>query len=688
MLNRTLILLHRDLSLQSRYVLAIAIFMLAFLLRLVVLPTDAGLPFLTLYPATVAVFYFLGTKPGLVVTALAALSGYYAFIPPHWSFSLENRGYYLVSIYLIGATLSAIVIHQLQRYAQSLHHTLAQLQDSENRFRSFMDCGHFLSWMKDHKGRYVYLNQHSENFFELTPGSWLGKSDFEIFPKMTALGLQENDLKVLQTNQSLTVEETSAKMDGETCHWLSTRFPYSDSTGRQYIGGIAVDITERRQAEKMIEDLAFYDSLTGLPNRRLLMDRLKHILDTRARQPRIGALLFIDLDNFKALNDTYGHNHGDLLLQQVARRLQDNVRKGDTLARLGGDEFVVLLEDLNNNTLEAATQAEISGDKILRVLGLPYLLDGKTHRSTPSIGITLFGDVQESIEGPLKRADLAMYQAKAAGRNTLRFFDPQIQAAVTARSELEADLRTAITRQQFILHYQPQMEGTDQLAGAEALIRWQHPVRGMVAPGEFIPIAEDTGLILDLGRWVLEAACAQLALWAGQPERARLTISVNVSSRQFRQPDFVNQVSASLTRSGANPRLLKLELTESLLVSNVEEVIEKMIVLKKKGISFSLDDFGTGYSSLAYLKRLPLDQLKIDQSFVRDIGLNANNTVIAKTIITLAGSLGLTVIAEGVETEAQRRFLATHGCTAFQGYLFSRPLPIDAFDKLTEASTM
>jgi diguanylate cyclase (GGDEF)-like protein/PAS domain S-box-containing protein len=680
--NRPMMLKYRNLSLQARYGLAVVAIILAILLRLVVLPVNGNYPFLTLYPTTIAILYFLGTGPGLVAIVMSVVSGYYMFITPTFSFALENRSYHMVGVYLIGALLSAVVIYVLQRYAQSLHSTLMQLQDSENRFRSYMDSGNFLSWMKDDKGRYIYINQSYKEHFNVEPDSWLGKSDFELFPQTIAKLFCNNDQKVLQSNKGITVEEVSTANTGESCCWLSTKFPYIDSAGVRYVGGIAIDISERKAAEERIESLAFYDPLTNLPNRRLLLDRLKHILDTSARHRRIGALLFIDLDNFKTLNDTYGHNHGDQLLQQVAQRLQKSVRKGDTLARFGGDEFIILLEDLSINSLEAVTKAKATGEKILLLLGQPYLIDGNTHSSTPSIGITLLGDAQEDIDGALKRADLAMYQAKAAGRNTLRFFDPQVQATMEKRLLLEADLSIAIAEQQFVLHYQPQVLETEQITGAEALIRWQHPERGMVSPLEFISLAEDTGLILKLGRWVLNEACAQLAKWATQSACAQLTIAVNVSSRQFSQLDFVDQVLSALKTTGADPRLLKLELTESLLVSNVEDIIEKMVALKAVGISFSLDDFGTGYSSLAYLKQLPLDQLKIDQSFVKDILTNSNDAVIAKTIIALANSLGLAVIAEGVETEAQRNFLAQHGCPAYQGYLFSRPLPINAFEKL------
>jgi len=462
--------------------------------------------------------------------------------------------------------------------------------------------------------------------------------------------------------------------------WLIVTAVKNDAGLTTHYVGTFTDVTSRKKAEDEITNLAFYDPLTGLPNRRLLIDRLKQALASSTRSLRHGALLFLDLDNFKTLNDTRGHDIGDLLLQQVAQRLSTCVREGDTVARLGGDEFVVMLEDLNENVLEAATQTEIVGEKILAALNHIYHLHNYAHHSTPSIGITLFADHQGTIDDLLKRADLAMYQSKAAGRNTLRFFDPAMQAVVTTRAALEADLREAVQKGQFVLYYQAQMDGVGRLTGVEVLLRWQHPLRGMVSPLEFISLAEDTGLILPLGHWVLETACAQLTAWAVRPEMAHLTVAVNVSARQFHHPDFVDQVLAVLDTTGANPQRLKLELTESLMVDDVEDVIAKMTALKAKGVSFSLDDFGTGYSSLSYLKRLPLDQLKIDQGFVRDILTDTNDSSIAKMVIALAESMGLAVIAEGVEIEAQKDFLASHGCHAYQGYLFSRPLPLGAFE--------
>ncbi len=446
-----------------------------------------------------------------------------------------------------------------------------------------------------------------------------------------------------------------------------------------YIAALT-DITFRKVAEEEINHLIFYDPLTGLPNRRLLLDRLGHALANSSRSGRYGALLFIDLDNFKDLNDNLGHQIGDRLLQQVGQRLMSCAREGDTVARLGGDEFVVLLEGLSESIEEAAAQAQTIGEHCLVATNEPYLLDDDTYQSTSSIGVALFADQHGTTDELLKWADLAMYQAKAAGRNTLRFFDPDMQSVVTNRALLEADLRGALLKGQFVLYYQTQVVGEGRLTGAEALVRWQHPRRGMVSPAEFIPLAEETGLILPLGQWVLDTACMQLANWATRPEMAHLTIAVNVSARQFHQGDFVALVLAAVERTGANPQRLKLELTESLLVKDVEGTIAKMMELKANGVGFSLDDFGTGYSSLSYLKRLPLEQLKIDQGFVRDILTDSNDAAIAKMIIALGGSMGLGVIAEGVEVEAQREFLCQLGCYAYQGYLFSRPLPLDEFD--------
>jgi diguanylate cyclase (GGDEF)-like protein/PAS domain S-box-containing protein len=461
--------------------------------------------------------------------------------------------------------------------------------------------------------------------------------------------------------------------------WLTISAVMGEDGIVSHYVGTHHDITERKIAEERIKELAFFDALTRLPNRTLLLDRLKQAITASARSETCGALLFIDLDHFKTLNDTLGHDKGDLLLQQVAQRLAASVVESDTVARVGGDEFVVVLGNLHKNWEEAANQTEVTAEKILAMLGSPYQLGEIEYRSTASIGATVFRGHQASMDELLKQADLAMYKSKERGRNAVRFFDPDMQTVVVERAALEAGLRNAIEDNQFLLHYQAQIDGT-RVTGAEALVRWQHPERGTVPPADFIGLAEETGLILALGSWVLETACAQLARWAKRPDMADLTIAVNVSVQQFREPDFVDKIFAIISRTGARPDRLKLELTESVLVDNVQDVIQKMSALKAKGVVFSLDDFGIGYSSLSYLKRLPLDQLKIDRSFVRDVLIDPNDAVIARTIVALAHSLGLGVIAEGVETEAQRDFLAAAGCHAYQGFYFCRPVPIDDFE--------
>ena len=461
--------------------------------------------------------------------------------------------------------------------------------------------------------------------------------------------------------------------------WL-TISAVKDGEGRvtNYVG-VQYDISERKKAEEKINELAFFDQLTGLPNRTLLMDRLRQAMTASSRSSGYGAVLFIDLDRFKTLNDTLGHDMGDELLKQVAQRLTGCLRAGDTAARVGGDEFVVILTGLNDDENQAATQIEVVGEKMIAALNRPYQLEDVTFRGTASIGASLFRGHRIEVDTLLKQADLAMYRAKDEGRNALCFFDPGMEMIVMKRAALEKDLREAIQENQFVLYYQAQISDA-QLTGAEVLLRWIHPQRGLVSPAEFIPLAEETGLILPLGYWGLETACRQLASWATRPEMERLTIAVNVSAHQFRQKEFVDQVFGILKATGANPQRLKLELTESTLVSNVEEMIEKMRVLKGCGVGFSLDDFGTGYSSLAYLKRLPLDQLKIDQSFVRGVHDDASDASIVRAIITLAQSLGLGVIAEGVETKMHCDFLTRAGCHAYQGYFFSRPLPLDGFE--------
>jgi diguanylate cyclase (GGDEF)-like protein/PAS domain S-box-containing protein len=461
--------------------------------------------------------------------------------------------------------------------------------------------------------------------------------------------------------------------------WLAiTAVTASDGKVTHYVGTFS-DIIQNSETEAQIHRLAYYDALTQLPNRSLLQDRLGQALATAARNQLHGAILFLGLDNFKTVNDTRGHDTGDQLLAEVTRRLRLAVREGDTVARLGGDEFAILLEELSADAGESAAVAKQIGEKLAAAISLPCHVNGHELHCTASIGIGLFF-TQETVEELLKHADLAMYQAKSAGRNTLCFFDPAMQASLEERSMLETELRKALKHQHLHLYYQPQIDAKGRVIGAEALLRWLHPQRGLIPPDAFIPLAEDSGLILPIGHWVLETACAQLVIWSADASTSELVLAVNVSARQFRQADFVDQVKAVVDASGANPARLKLELTESLVLDNVEDTIGKMGLLKSLSISFSMDDFGTGYSSLAYLARLPLDQLKIDRSFVLNLPMNVNDGIIARTIITMGRSLGLDVIAEGVETEEQREFLESHGCHAYQGYLYSKPLPLDKFE--------
>jgi len=472
------------------------------------------------------------------------------------------------------------------------------------------------------------------------------------------------------------------RKDGELhAKWLSISvIRHPDNSVFRYVGQFS-DITEKKRKDELIWTQANYDVLTNLPNRRLLSDRIHQSISAASRSGRHGALVSLDLDQFKRLNDTLGHSMGDKLLIEVARRLQALVREEDTVARMGGDEFLVVLNELSGNREEAAIQAEQVAEKIRGKLCWPYQLGTGDYHISTSVGIVLFLGHLESQEELLAQVDAAMYQAKAKGRNTICFFDSAMQAALEKRGQLESALRLALPRDELRLYYQLQVDNSEHPIGAEALLRWIHPELGMVSPAQFIPVAEESGLILTIGQWVLETACAQLARWQDDPRLCKLCIAVNVSARQFREPNFIIQVSEVLQRSGIRPEVLKLELTESMVLDNVDDTIRKMNEIKDLGVKFSMDDFGTGYSSLSYLSRLPIDQLKIDQSFVRDITTDQNDAAIVQTIIAMAHSMGMEVIAEGVEIVAQREFLELRGCLAYQGYLYAKPLPIEEMEQ-------
>ena len=568
----------------------------------------------------------------------------------------------------------------VRTFADVTHFVQAQakLLASETRFRSLTALSSDWFWEQDENFRYVRVDGYAVDK-DVAGSHFVGHTRWESGSGGLTQAQWDEHRRALGAHQVFRNFEFQRHLQDGSILWASiSGAPIfaSDGTFTGY-HGIGRDITAQKQHEDDIVRLAFYDPLTHLPNRRLLLDRLAKALVTSGRSQTRGALLFIDLDNFKDLNDTMGHDVGDQLLEKVASRLSLCVRQGDTVARFGGDEFVVMLVDLSPEVAGAVDQVKTVSQKILETLNLPFELRGSVHFSTPSIGITLFSGQHQSVDDLLKRADLAMYQAKEAGRNTMRFFDPEMQAAAARRAALELDLRHGLERNEFVLFYHAVMNREGIVVGVEALARWLHPQRGRVMPLEFIPAAEQSGLIMQLGYWVLKSACDQLVLWSTNPQTQGLSISINISARQFRHAGFVTDIIGTLKETGANPHRLKLELTESLLLTDLYEATAKMQTLREVGVRFSLDDFGTGYSSLSYLKNLPLDELKIDQSFVRELLTDSRNAAIAVTVLALGLSLGLNVVAEGVETQEQLDYLAQHGCEFFQGYLFGQPVTVD-----------
>jgi len=535
----------------------------------------------------------------------------------------------------------------------------------------------------DKNANIIRVNQAFQNITGYSSEEVLGKN-----PRILNSGRQDRAFyeemwRQLLTDGTWTGELWDKGKNGRIYpKWLTiTAVKNEQGETTEYVA-IFSDITARKQAEEDIHNLAFYDSLTRLPNRRLLLDRFRLALSLSARTWHYGAVLFLDMDKFKILNDTLGHDYGDLMLIDVAERIKSCVREVDTVARLGGDEFVVLLEEVDKNAEEASQKVSLIAEKIRTALTVPFQLKGHEYHSSPSIGVCLYRGSGESVDDLLKHADMAMYEAKGAGRNAVHFFDPAMQLAVETRAALEADLRRALPARQLQLFYQVQVDNDNRPLGAEALVRWMHPKRGMVSPAQFIPIAEESSLILDIGYWVLETACRQLEAWSRNESTRHLDVAVNVSGQQFRQRDFVEKVATALRVHEVDPSFLKLELTESVILNDVADVVAKMHALKALGVKLSMDDFGTGYSSLSYLKQLPLDQIKIDQSFVRDIATDPNDAVMVETIIDMAHNFRLNVIAEGVENKAQLDFLRRNGCMAYQGYLFGKPVPVEEFEAL------
>ena len=532
----------------------------------------------------------------------------------------------------------------------------------------------------------VFVNQAFEQHTGYSRHEVLGQTPRKLLGPGSAQDELQRMARSLMRKRPTRSELLIYRKDG-SCFWLELEVVQVPVTTGELMHWVAVgrDITQRKNADQAIHQLAFYDPLTNLPNRLMLLNRLEQVMGQGAHLRPQGALMFIDVDKLKVVNDTLGHHKGDLLLQQVALRLSACVADTDTVARLGGDEFVVLLEDLGDDVAGAARQARRLGEKVLEQLREPFDLGGHQHYTTSSIGVTSLNRAHDSVAEVLKQADLAMYQAKTTGRNSLCFFDPEMQAAVNANAAVSSELHAALRTQQFVLHYQPQINRHGRVTGVEALLRWRHPKRGLVMPADFIPVAEETGLILPLGQWALATACEQLAAWAQSPHAKSLSIAVNVSVRQFRHPDFVDQVIAEIRRTGIKPERLKLELTETLLADGMDVTLARMGTLKALGVTLALDDFGMGYSSLSALKRLPLDQLKIDKGFVSEVLTDPTDAAIARTIITLAHSLKLEVMAEGVENQAQQDFLIAEGCDHFQGYMFAKPLPIEQLEAYLQA---
>jgi diguanylate cyclase (GGDEF)-like protein/PAS domain S-box-containing protein len=551
------------------------------------------------------------------------------------------------------------------------------LAESESLRNTILDAVDACIYIKDLQFRYLYVNQAASKLFNRPAADIVGKKDEDLFDRETVKHLNEIDHQVIEKGERFAGEEVdTTRSNNQTTYFYSVKIPLRDA-GNRIVGlcGISTDISQQRHFRDTIEKLSKYDALTALPNRSYFFEQLEERLQNNAMRLMNAALIIINIDDFRSLNDTQGHRVGDLLLIAVTNTITGLCRPNDLAARLVGDSFVIYVDELPSLYAQANSHVLDFADALRKQLSRPFMLEQLEFQGTVCIGATIFNAHTTRAEEALKQAELALYQAKSVGRGTIRVFEPEMEALATARSEMERGLRQAIERNEFILYYQPQIDRTDGIVGVEALVRWQHPQQGLTSPASFIPLAELTGLIVPLGKKVLHMACRQLALWHARPATQHLTLAVNVSAKEFFDDGFVDYVSHTLNETGAPPEKLELELTESQLMQDVDAAIKKMQALKQKGIRLALDDFGTGYSSLSQIQQLPVDQLKIDAVFVRDLVFNRNDIAIVQTIINLGKALNLDVIAEGVETQAQRDVLAQLGCYKYQGFLYSKPEP-------------
>lgn len=555
------------------------------------------------------------------------------------------------------------------------------LREKQQTLQSLLDNAPIGIWFLNTERKMLFVNQALCDALGIREEEFLFADHYdELYDDETASASLASDATAMATDGPHISQERMRFADDEMHDLEVVKSRVTDEEGH-IVGliGLSMDITARKRAEEKLLHQAYFDELTGLGNRNYLMDQLGRSLAQAQRHEHFNALLFFDLDNFKIINDSLGHHTGDKLLKEIGKRLAQTVREEDIVARLGGDEFVVIANDLGERQSEAAEQAHTVAEKICDALAVPYKLGEQEHHITLSVGISMFPTEGNDVNDILKHADTAMYRAKEAGRNAIRFFIPSMQAAAEERLRMQNLLRYAIPQDQLRVYFQPQYNHEGELLGAECLLRWKHPQLGVISPARFIPVAEDSGQIIDIGTWVLRESCKTLKTWQMRG-KSDITLSVNVSPRQFHQPGFVKQVTDIIDETGIDPRFLELEVTETILVEHIEDVSEKMQKLKRRGIRFAIDDFGTGYSSLAYLKRLPLDRLKIDQSFIRDVTDDPSDALIVETIIAMSAHLEFEVIAEGVETEAQVEFLYKRGCAMYQGFFFSRPLTAQQFE--------